>query len=148
MFVNTKYEIAHKDSPDARGIDCALLYDSERFKPLVITNLAVKIDSVPDFNTRDILYVKGEVYGKKKIHLLINHWPSRREGQKESEHKRIRAAEVARAKVNEILKADPKACILREATLAPRMPTSSCTVNTAYKSYGSVFPFRFFNNSI
>lgn len=111
-LANTKYEIAHKESPDARGIDCALLYDSERFKPLVITNLAVKIDSVPDFNTRDILYVKGEVYGKKKIHLLINHWPSRREGQKESEHKRIRAAEVARAKVDEILKADPKACIL------------------------------------
>lgn len=111
-LAKTKYEIAHKDSPDARGIDCALLYDSDRFKPMVIANLPVKIDSIPDFNTRDILYVQGEMAGKKKIHLLINHWPSRREGQKESEHKRVRAAEVARAKVDEILKADPKACIL------------------------------------
>ncbi len=111
-FAQTKYLLAHKESPDARGIDCALLYDSERFKPTVITNLAVKIDSVPDFKTRDILYVQGELAGKKKLHIFVNHWPSRREGQKESEHKRIRAAEVARAKIDEILKADPKANII------------------------------------
>ncbi|MBI3237395.1 MAG: hypothetical protein HYZ43_00875 [Flavobacteriia bacterium] len=111
-FAQTKYQIAHKESPDARGIDCGLLYDSERFKPLVITNLAVTLDSVPDFKTRDILYVQGELAGKKKLHILVNHWPSRREGQKESEHKRIRAAEVARKKIDEILKKDPKANII------------------------------------
>jgi predicted extracellular nuclease len=111
-FAQTKYQIAHKESPDARGIDCGLLYDSERFKPLVITNLAVKLDSVPDFKTRDILYVQGELAGKKKLHIFVNHWPSRREGQKESEHKRIRAAEVVRKKIDEILKKDPKANII------------------------------------
>ena len=111
-FADTKYQIAHKESPDARGIDCGLLYDSERFKPLVITNLAVTLDSVPDFKTRDILYVQGELADKKKLHIFVNHWPSRREGQKESEHKRIRAAEVARKKIDEILKKDPKANII------------------------------------
>jgi hypothetical protein len=111
-LATTKYQLAHKDSPDARGIDCAMLYDSERFKPLVITNLAVTIDSLPDFKTRDVLYVKGEMYGKKVVHVFVNHWPSRRGGEKESEPKRIRAAQVARAKIDEILKADPKANII------------------------------------
>jgi predicted extracellular nuclease len=46
------------------------------------------------------------------LHLFVNHWPSRREGQKESEHKRRRAAEVARQKIDEILRADPKANII------------------------------------
>lgn len=111
-LANTRYRLAHKDSPDARGIDCALLYDADRFKPLVITNLLVSIDSIPDFKTRDILYVKGELEGNKKLHVFVNHWPSRRGGEKESEIKRIRAAEVARAKIDEILKEDPKANIV------------------------------------
>jgi endonuclease/exonuclease/phosphatase family metal-dependent hydrolase len=111
-LANTKYRLAHKDSPDARGIDCALLYDADRFKPLVITNLAVTIDSIPDFKTRDVLYVKGELKGKKVIHVFVNHWPSRRGGELESEIKRIQAAKVARAKIDEILKDDPKANIV------------------------------------
>lgn len=111
-LAQTNYLLAHKESPDARGIDVALLYDRDRFKPLVITNLPVQLDSVPDFKTRDILYVEGELAGKKKLHIFVNHWPSRREGEKESEHKRIRAAEVARKKIDEILKADPKANII------------------------------------
>lgn len=111
-FAQTKYAVAHRDSPDARGIDCALMYDSERFRVLTILNLAVKLDSVPDFKTRDILYVKGELAKGKVLHVFVNHWPSRREGQKESEHKRIRAAEVLRAQIDEILKEDPKANIL------------------------------------
>lgn len=111
-LANTSYRLAHKDSPDARGIDCALLYDGDRFKPLVISNLAVTIDSIPDFKTRDVLYVKGELKGRKVLHVFVNHWPSRRGGELESEIKRIQAAKVARAKIDEILKDDPKANIV------------------------------------
>ncbi len=111
-LASTNYRLAHKDSPDARGIDCALLYDADRFKPLVISNLAVTIDSIPDFKTRDVLYVKGELKGKKIIHVFVNHWPSRRGGELESEIKRIQAAKVARAKIDEILKENPKANIV------------------------------------
>ncbi|WP_430405509.1 endonuclease [Fluviicola sp.] len=111
-LAKTNYEIAHKDSPDARGIDCGLLYDKSCFKLLAMENLKVSIDSIPDFKTRDILYVKGQLQGGKVIHLFVNHWPSRRGGEGESEVKRIRAAEVARAKVEKILKADPKANIV------------------------------------
>ena len=111
-LAETTYRLAHKESPDARGIDCALLYDENRFKPLVIANLAVTIDSIPDFKTRDVLYVKGELYGKKQVHIFVNHWPSRRGGEKESEIKRIRAAQVAREKIDAILKENPKANII------------------------------------
>lgn len=111
-LAQTTYRLAHKDSPDARGIDCALLYDEDRFKPLVIANLAVTIDSLPDFKTRDVLYVKGELYGKKLVHVFVNHWPSRRGGEKESAIKRIRAAQVAREKIDVILKENPKANII------------------------------------
>lgn len=111
-LAQTTYRLAHKDSPDARGIDCALLYDEDRFKPLVIANLAVTIDSLPDFKTRDVLYVKGELHGKKLVHVFVNHWPSRRGGEKESAIKRIRAAQVAREKIDAILKENPKANII------------------------------------
>lgn len=110
-LAKTNYEIAHKDSPDARGIDCGLLYDKSCFKLLKMENLGVSIDSIPDFKTRDILYVKGELQGGKIIHLFVNHWPSRRGGEG-SEIRRILAAHVARAKVDEILKTDPKANIV------------------------------------
>jgi len=111
-FAATKYKLAHKDSPDARGIDCALLYDSERFRALSVEPLAVTIDSIPGFKTRDVLYVKGELAGKKVLHVFVNHWPSRRGGEKESEMKRQRAAEIARQKIDAILEADPKANII------------------------------------
>jgi predicted extracellular nuclease len=107
----TNYEIAHKDSPDARGIDCGLLYDKSTFKLLKMESLKVAIDSIPDFKTRDILYVKGQLEGGKIIHFFVNHWPSRRGGEN-SEIRRIQAATVARAKVDQILKADPKANIV------------------------------------
>lgn len=111
-LAKTNYGIAHKDSPDARGIDCGLLYDKDCFKLISMENLAVSIDSIPDFKTRDVLYVKGQLQGGKIIHLFVNHWPSRRGGEGESEIRRIQAATVARAKVNAILKADPKANIV------------------------------------
>lgn len=111
-LAKTNYEIAHKDSPDARGIDCGLLYDKSAFKLIRMEALKVAIDSIPDFKTRDILYVKGQLQGGKTIYLFVNHWPSRRGGETESEIRRIQAARVARAKVDEILKADPKANIV------------------------------------
>lgn len=113
QLAKTNYLTAHKDSPDARGIDCALLYDANRFTPLQVVPLAVTLSDEPDFKTRDVLYVRGQLKGGTIIHVFVNHWPSRRGGESaNSEYKRIRAAEVARTKVNEILEADPNANII------------------------------------
>ncbi len=111
-LASTNYQLVHKNSLDSRGIDCALLVDASRFKVLTSEFLTVTIDSIPNFKTRDILYVKGLLAGNKTVHVFVNHWPSRRGGEKESEIRRVQAATVARKKINEILAQDPKATIL------------------------------------
>ena len=105
------YGIVQYDSPDRRGIDCALLYDEAIFKLKESTKFPVTLPDNPNYLTRDILYALGEINGAE-MHVFVNHWSSRREGKRETEHKRIAAAKVLRSKVDVILKNDPDANIL------------------------------------
>lgn len=109
---NTKYRIAHFDSPDQRGIDVALAFDLERFFLLHSEAVPVKLKEDDDFKTRDILYVKGLLKDSIPLHIFVNHWSSRYGGQKESEHKRIRAANILKHKSDSLLAEDPNANIL------------------------------------
>lgn len=111
-LANTKYRIAHFNSPDQRGIDVALAFDLERFFLLHSEAIPVKIKGNDDFKTRDILYVKGLLKDSVELHLFVNHWSSRRGGQKESEHKRILAAKTLKNKSDSILSIDPDANII------------------------------------
>ncbi|WP_299016288.1 endonuclease/exonuclease/phosphatase family protein [uncultured Polaribacter sp.] len=97
------YGFAHYDSPDERGIDVALLYNKHFFEylnskthPVYLKNEEGKRDY-----TRDILEVTGNLHGEL-IHVLVNHWSSRRAGQKETEPKRIIAAETVKSIVANI----------------------------------------------
>ena len=95
------YGIAHFDSDDERGIDVALLYNKAVFELEHTEPFSVyfeKEEGVQDF-TRDILLVTGQLNGEQ-IHIIVNHWSSRREGEKETEYKRLAAAE----RVNDITK--------------------------------------------
>lgn len=111
-FKATNYGIAHFDSPDRRGIDVALLYDQDAFTLKSSTKLRIRLANNPNFATRDILYVEGELSGGVKTHVFVNHWSSRREGQQETEHKRLEAAKTLRQKVDAILRLDADANIL------------------------------------
>jgi predicted extracellular nuclease len=111
-LASTNYQVVHYDAPDERGVDCGFFYDADRMKIMESEPLNFKIDSIPDFKTRDILYIKGLLAEGKVMYIFINHWPSRRGGQAQSEFKRIHAAAIARAKVNEILSKDPDANII------------------------------------
>ncbi|UMB59643.1 endonuclease [Lutibacter sp. A80] len=100
-LVNTKnlknehYGIVHYDSPDERGIDVALLYKKELFELLYSETFPLYINSENgerDY-TRDVLLVKGNLNGEL-IHILVNHWPSRRSGEDFTEKNRIKAAEL------------------------------------------------------
>ena len=72
--VKRDYSIIHFDSPDKRGIDVALLYDS---KLLEITESKVLTVLLPTkIPTRDILYVKAK-FSKIELNLFVNHWPSK-----------------------------------------------------------------------
>ncbi|WGK66001.1 endonuclease/exonuclease/phosphatase family protein [Croceiramulus getboli] len=102
------YEPVHYDSPDERGIDCALLYRRSAFELISSTSYPLLLHNETgerDY-TRDILYVHGNLFGMK-VHLLINHWPSRRAGEEETKHKRMQAAHRNREIMNAIQQADP-----------------------------------------
>lgn len=108
---SAKYEVILDEGPDARGIDCGLIYNPKDFKYLTHKTLTVRFPFAQNKRTRDILYVKGKVK-KEEIHLFVNHWSSRRGGQEKSEPKRIESAKVLKHSVDSILKIDPDAKIV------------------------------------
>jgi endonuclease/exonuclease/phosphatase family metal-dependent hydrolase len=96
------YEIVHQDSPSDRGIDCALIFDSNVFK------LAdSKFHYVEAEKTRDIVEARLQ-RNDGDLYVFVNHWPSRNN----DEWQRIAAAKVLRARLDEILADDPDADII------------------------------------
>lgn len=110
-LATTPYRFVHYDSEDNRGIDCAFLYNSKLFDPDIETRYVVKLTDNPHFHTRDILYISGLLAGSR-IHIFVNHWSSRREGQDLTEFRRLAAAQLLREKVDAILDNDRDANIL------------------------------------
>lgn len=107
------YRIVHHDSPDARGVDVALLYQPEYFSLIASQSVPLHIlttDSTP-LITRDILHVHGELMGHE-WHILVNHWPSRRGGEKATRPWRNAAAARNREIVDSILLIRPDAGII------------------------------------
>lgn len=99
----TNYHYVHYDSPDERGIDTALIYHKEYFEVIFsepITLLVYNPNGERD-TTRDILYVHGKLNGEE-IHVFVNHWPSRRDGEMATGYKRVRAAEIIRERMEKI----------------------------------------------
>lgn len=112
-LAKNKYDFVHFNSPDERGIDTALLYKKEDFKVTHAKNHELYVETTPGIRdyTRDILEVQGVLKGIK-VHILINHWPSRREGADVTQHKRIAAAKRNRDIIDLILAKDPDARIV------------------------------------
>ncbi|MEJ6792095.1 MAG: endonuclease [Lacinutrix sp.] len=94
------YSFVHYNSLDERGIDVALLYDATVFKVAFSKTFTVHLkDEDGDIDhTRDILLVSGLFEGIE-LHVIVNHWPSRRTGDLETAHKRLKASQ----KVTEII---------------------------------------------
>lgn len=111
VLKNGDFKTIHFNAPDARGIDVGLIYNSNRLNLLHCEPLLVAIQDEPNFKTRDILYAKL-LFDTDTLHFFVNHWPSRRGGSVQSEYKRIRAAEVLKAKVDSISMAAPKSKII------------------------------------
>jgi predicted extracellular nuclease len=110
---NSDYNIIHKESPDARGIDVALMYRKKYFSPISETFIPVKYPShIGSGTTRDILYVKGMTNRNDTLHIFVNHWPSRWGGQMETEEKRIFVAGLVKHTTDSIFKTDKNANIV------------------------------------
>ncbi len=108
-----EYGIVHYDSPDERGIDVALLYQKQYFEVIDSKTIPLLVNNeggIRDY-TRDILWVTGFL-NNEKIHVLVNHWPSRRDGAELTSYKRVIAAEKNREIMDQITTENPEAKII------------------------------------
>lgn len=107
-----RWGIVHYNSPDARGIDVALLYQEKFFKPVNHKSFDLPLyDEGKRYYTRDQLMVSGYLDGEL-IHLIVNHWPSRRGGEAVSRPSREKAAALNVEIMNEIKRNEPNAKII------------------------------------
>ncbi|HEY5511073.1 MAG TPA: hypothetical protein VIK10_08595 [Prolixibacteraceae bacterium] len=96
------YGIIHKESPDPRGIDVALLYRKDRVTPVDYEFIPVRGSKAKQFVSRDILHFKANIH-KESISFFVNHWPSRSGGYVETLQKRNLAAGILRHKLDSLL---------------------------------------------
>ena len=106
-----EYSFVHYESGDERGIDVAMLYQKKLFKVIYSKPILVPLPET-ERPTRDILYVKGKVSKGPELHVFVNHWPSRWGGQKESEPKRLIAAQVLKSAIDSVMSTDANAHII------------------------------------
>lgn len=98
--------MVHRDSPDPRGIDACMLYRMDKLKLLRSEFIHIKQKNGQLFQTRDIVYASFETRDKDVLHVFVNHWPSRRGGEMETQEKRNLVAGTLRSKVDSLFKAD------------------------------------------
>nr|MBS0036652.1 endonuclease/exonuclease/phosphatase family protein [Saprospiraceae bacterium] len=108
QLADRNYGIVHYESPDFRGIDNALFYNPAHFEYLSSRALPFNMEREDGSmeRTREVLLVTGKLHGEL-IHIMVNHWPSRRGGEEATRHKRIHGAKVNRAIVDSLKSIDP-----------------------------------------
>ena len=138
QIIDKDYGIVHFDSPDRRGIDCAFLYQKKHFKPTSFSNIplyiyekdtkvadnkktkevetetddAVEVTPVSKrIYTRDQILMTGFLDGEE-ISFIVNHWPSRRGGEKISSLLREKAAALNVKIIDSLQKINPDAKII------------------------------------
>lgn len=111
-----RYGVVSFDSPDLRGIDVGLLYQTTRFELVAARTVAVPFPEwlEPEgYTTRDILHTTlRHKASNTMFHVFTNHWPSRRGGDEASEPRRLWVAAHLRNAIGVVLNEDPLAQIL------------------------------------
>jgi hypothetical protein len=107
------YKIVHYDSPDERGIDVGLLYQPKYFSVLDSRPIRVPLpneEGKPN-TTRDVLLVSG-LYDGEPMHIMVNHWPSRRGGEEATRPLRNLAASICKHVADSLMLANPQAKVI------------------------------------
>ena len=139
------YGIVHYDSPDFRGIDVGLIYDKDQFTLESSRSARLHTPQFPDLRTRDQLVVSGILAGER-VHFIVNHWPSRLGGEKQSSPKREAAAALTKHLADSLLAADPDSKVIIMGDLNDDPSNRSCkTVLGAKKKQQEVQAGGYFN---
>jgi endonuclease/exonuclease/phosphatase family metal-dependent hydrolase len=115
------YSIIHEESPDRRGIDVCLIYRKKLANVILYRYWIPKDITRKEFNSRSVLYTKILI-GSDTIHLIVNHWPSRRGGVLAGENYRQRIASMVREKVDslfELTRSEARIIILGDFNSTP-----------------------------
>ncbi len=134
---NFDYRIIHRESPDHRGIDVALLYRKDIFKPVDIKFIPIHFPFDEEMKTRDILYASGKL-GTDTIHVFVNHWPSRYGGSIASRPKRDYVASVLRKQIDSLdrIYKTPNILIMGDFNDDPEDHSISAVLQAAHDTLG------------
>ncbi len=103
------YKYVITDSPDQRGVDVALLYDSTAFTLIETHSLTVDLKNA---TTRDILYAKGTIHTNDTLHIFLCHLPAMLGGRAASQWKRERAKTILQQHIDSITLTTPSPQII------------------------------------
>ncbi|MCE5205157.1 MAG: hypothetical protein LLF80_03520 [Porphyromonadaceae bacterium] len=98
------YAYIVSDSPDERGIDVALLYQRHQFRLLESREYEVRFSGRNHRPTRNILHAVGNLINGDTLDVFVCHFPSRSEGQRETEPLRIAVAALLREKADSLFR--------------------------------------------
>jgi len=127
------YGIIHFDSPDKRGIDVGLLYQTKYFKPTSYKNIPLYVydkekaeagkkaeaaDTAEDKEDKGIVDYTGRIYTRdqllvtglldgEEVSFIVNHWPSRSGGEKKSSPNREAAAALNKKTIDSLYAINP-----------------------------------------
>jgi Endonuclease/Exonuclease/phosphatase family len=101
-----KYRIVHEESPDPRGIDVCLICKSGEADIIKSEYWIPPGMKRGEFISRSVLYAKIAA-GSDTLHLIVNHWPSRRGGVLAGEGLRKRISEMVREKTDSLIRCTP-----------------------------------------
>lgn len=111
MLSAGNYGIAHRESPDRRGIDLALLYNRDLFRIIEVRSWVPERADDDPFVSRNLLYAKTVTAGDT-LHVIVCHLPSRRGGVLAAEGARKEMAMLVMAKTDSIIAASPHASVV------------------------------------
>ncbi|TAL59345.1 MAG: endonuclease [Bacteroidetes bacterium] len=101
------YRIVHEESTDPRGIDVCLIYRKDLIDIITYSYWIPPDIKKENFTSRSILYAKLGIEDDT-VHLIVNHWPSRRGGVLAGEDLRMKIAEMIREKTDSITESSSK----------------------------------------
>ncbi len=110
-FASMGYVVVHKDSPDGRGIDVALVVNKNKVRVVRTDYLKTKLPVGDRPSTRLILHATTLI-DRDTLHIYVNHWPSRYGGQEQSEPNRMQVALSLKRDIDLLKERSPTAKIL------------------------------------
>lgn len=149
--INSKYDRNYVpvliEGPDRRGVDVGFFYNPTVFKPTNIRGHELKAHYADggEVKTRLQLLMTGYLQGEK-IHVIVNHWPSRYGGELSSRPTRDTAAMLTKQICDSIYMKEPTAKIIIMGDLNDDPFNHSCKdVLGAKKDRDDVEPQGYFN---